>query len=1290
MVNILFLFQMSENLPSMPQMSTPPPWLQERLSLPGDHFYGDRLSIISLPGSIQSTPDLNNSSEQGEICFRTKIETEFPATPSSPKVKHINVFERKKETKRSSSTSSLAIPTRPSKVRTRSTSSLSRARGLSLFQTHGASQSETRSGSHLMTSVNQGNLQSGQLDNQSGLASPQAPSPVTSQERMSVDSVTSQDQSSPVSLSISQPDSAAQTSSSSVNQSSYSTKKQSGNKSQGHIPRQTSKLPVSSSQVTQNKEPVQGRRNSKTETGIRMGCQSPVHKTQSTSSNLKSSQSRSPSVTSGRSLSTGSTSRIPSTSKSTSKSQKLVKSAVKEKGNLSKQSSGSTSKLVPPGSPQVRYSGIKTTLKTDSKQSPPAVINTLSANVNEHTSPPNTNSVNNANSKSAPINPSASKGKEVKTIPKGIHISSMPQWRHEGPYANPRPETHHFPRMGTTNLTYSSPKTDLPSPKNENVNVVSAKTFEVPKSSTPKYEIPSAKYTSLQANVDQGHVGQYFYDYSDEDSDWNRPVSKDFSIASSVSLDEMLDKTLENIGTPADSDFTAENYFVFSRQSPEKSTEAENNNVPKATNDQNNEPNNSVEKMDDNDNRLRGKPDIVKDTEECEQRNLKKSLTISQIPGSGITGYRARRPKSLILGSKDKKFVYAEYGSSSSSDSSSDEGWSYQISYAKNIKQQEIQSKVAKSLKSGDAKELETPTNVSTLEVTLNSQNDKNSKNSKTVSQIPRPNLSKKPIKTPPPIAQKPARKKSPSDSLPERPKSVEICVNTVLAPPVSNSVTSYFPHLNGFELLDEKSFSKFESEKFSTLPQAKTENSDKKLDKGDSFDEVKVERSGSRDDGYSTMSSDVQPEAMERFSDDNIKENQSKCMYDISINGNQTGEVKQRFDISSDPDSALETSVQSSDIRNSNQSLSSQNSFSSDDRHSQYGSLGRVKAMKLKYEIEIQNRSPERELIKSPPRTPPKSPKRTVFQDKIDHKTTSKIPLARQNNVTPGPKPQVPIIQSKLPVCQTVNTHKKGAEPVNYNLPVIRPPGASNITTVQSSSQGIPQKTDKISYTPQSVSEQFSKLYNFLPPLEQISFMREGGYEDSSSASERGSDLTSLHISEDNILSDIPEEKDEYESSVGKLSETNSLASIPIKKSQQTTHIHTCCQHNKIHFEVTLKKYWLSMNGLIRAVSESDMTKQNQDMEHSDFEDLYGGSLNIDMPLERSSSESDIHKKRSNPGKRWLPWLPHSKHSLVLDEIAVEGRVKDILKQMVFQQVNVLQRLSFKKNKHFSIGEQL
>ena len=1474
---------MSENLASMPKMSTPPPWLQERLSLYGDQFNGDRLSIISLPGSIQSNPDLNTSQlEQGDLCCRTMIETEFPATPSSPKVKHINVFERKKEAKRSSSTSSLATP-RPSKVRTRSTSSLSRARGLSLSP-QGTPPSELISGSPTFTSTSQGNTEPGFIGNQSEFAGQPNVSRTNSQENVLVTiSARNQNHTTSVPSQVQHRNSRLPTTSPpSATQSPLTSRKQGP---QGPNTRQTSKLPVFSNQVSQNKDSSQARRNSKGETGIRMGCQSPVSRALSTSSEIKKAKTVSPPAGSNQSSNTNSVSRIPSTSKSVPKSHKQFKPTSKEKGSLNRQNSGSLSKLAALGSGQAaqgsgqgKQSGIKTTLKSDSKLSPPSSAKTSSV-VSSITLTLSASTVSNTNIKtSSSANVSAMKGKDVRTIPKAVNVSSMPKWHHEGPYANPRPETH-FPKMGTTNLTHTSVgttylthaslKTESGSLKEDTLNATKTCSVGnvVPKSSTPKSELPSVKKdifisphveqaplreinTLPMSNISRpqlGHMnssqlgnmnssqlgsmdssqlgnmnesqfgsskkGQYFYDYSDEDSDWNRPVSKDYSIASSVSLDEMLDKTLENIAvTPADTDFSSDSHFVFmspvlpNSGSPvlENVNTNENNNVPIESNNASVSVSNASEEINDGNDRLRGKPDIVQDTEKREQRNMKQSLTMSQIPGSGLAGYRARRPKSLILGSKDKKFVYAEYGSSSSLDSTSDEDWSYQFSYAKNIKQHEIQTKVAKSLQSGTAKEIATPTNVSTLEVTLNAQNDKSSKSSKTPSQLPRPNSSKTPVKTPPPIAQKPGRKRSPSNnSIGERPKSVEICVNTALVPTITKPVTTYFPFHETIEILNEKDLNKFAPDKFSTLPQAKTESADKKLDTSDSFDEVTVERSGSRDDGYSTMSSDVQPDAMEKFSDENmIMEKQAHSFESENIGHNDT--LRQKLDSSSDHDSVIDTSSHNINKRYSgqyNQNFSSPTSVSSGDRASQCGSLGRVRAMKLKYELEIQNKSPEREmnLMKSPPPTPPKSPQRIFFQEPSGVKGASKIPLVRQRNVSGNAAPQTNKVQSKIPVNQSVITQNKtvpnslnktvpnsqnktvpysqnktvpnslnktvpnsqnktvpysqnktvpnslnktvpnsqnktvpnrqyktmpnsqneivpdspnkaipnsnAADPLlktsaRSNIPSLRGSNQAgltylkNITLSQDNKDSIsnknkkPQNVAKVhdsgrtnnqckDWTVQeqfdclSIEEQLSQLSYFMPPSEPVSFLREGGYDSSSSTSDRGSDLTSLHISEDNMLSDIPEEKEGYESSVGKLSEANSLTSISVKDGL-TKHVHTCCQHQNVHFEVRLRKIWNSEDGLMRAVKECDINKQSHDVEAFIFDDIYGETLNMETPLDRSASESDIYKKGDNPEKRWLPRLSRSRKTLSLDELTIEGRVNDIMKQMVFQQVNI------------------
>ncbi|XP_025082021.1 uncharacterized protein LOC112556836 isoform X3 [Pomacea canaliculata] len=91
---------MFDDSPGQPQMSTPPPWLRDRLELlPLD----DDVSLSSsssgspssptTPATFQDRPTISMSAILVPG-MTTKIETEFPATNSSPKVKRINVFER--------------------------------------------------------------------------------------------------------------------------------------------------------------------------------------------------------------------------------------------------------------------------------------------------------------------------------------------------------------------------------------------------------------------------------------------------------------------------------------------------------------------------------------------------------------------------------------------------------------------------------------------------------------------------------------------------------------------------------------------------------------------------------------------------------------------------------------------------------------------------------------------------------------------------------------------------------------------------------------------------------------------------------------------------------------------------------------------------------------------------------------------------------------------------------------------------------------------------------------------
>lgn len=1270
-------------------MSSPPIWLQNRLP-------GDRHSIMSFTGSTMSTPDidLELAREQNEFQCRTKIETEFPATPSSPKSKHVSIMERKKETKRSSSTSSLLPPKcGPNRQRTRSTSSLSRARGLSLISPQTVSQSGT---------IN--NVTNEQSSLNQGMA-------VSANQQGSTNSLTNQN--STTSLSVP------------LNQSHPSIDNCT---SQGQLSQSVSKIPGLA--TGKGKDDLQMRRNSlKAEYSIRMGCQSPVSNTNITmNSNLKSTQpkksptqgsrsssvssvsqghSKLPSATSTRSQSVGS--KIPTVAKggsqtsSSSPTPKLSKHSAPTQKVKTGGDKVMTTKLIPPKSPNLRYSGIRTTLKTDASSKTVHKVDNSGANIKAQSNVSVSNS--NASLKTVYSITSVSSTKVTESKTNDKKKPAIPV-RGNKPL-NYRSESH-FPKMGLTTLNHSCPKT------NETTNVY-ANITNVPMKTSPQ--------SDKDGSVDQSDnntltKGQYFYDYSDEDSDFrdceiNRPRSTDYSAASTISLDELLDRTLENIETPVDSDFSS-NIFLFkpSQAIVEEDTNTDdvgsrthelNQSVSDTRDSQNEErqangaqstDSKELEKIMDAKNRLMGKPDIVQDTEESEQRKLQQSLTLSQIPGSSMPGYRAKRPKSLILGAKEKKFLYCEYGSSSSSDSS-DEEWSCKFSYAKNVKEQEIKSKVAKSVQSGEAKVIESPKSSNNHQKDSPTNQPKNDKsNGLKMSQLPKPGVSKKPSKIPPPVAAKPPKisVNSKNEARIPRPKSVEICVNSAsLAYVNTKNCNPYLPE----SITND--FSKAESEHCLNFHKSydKMENT---YDSNRTFEEVKVERSGSKDDGYSTMSSDIQPENLEKYSD------------------------------------AFESSTNSNEARNSNLSLSSQNSYSSEDRVSAHGSLGRVRAMKVKFELDNQ-KTPEMSPTKSPPVSPArsglKSPKPVMerLNNKFTKDTNASDNVSNSSSVSKLPKPKVnkstsKDVQSKpkssIPTPRSTNAKKESAaikqesklptgiklpqkvnvgpkleksnEMINVEPQTVQMPETFNnapCSVKNSPTVTLPKEfnspkvttnpdyrlNNPITSTPKSYADQFEQLSHF---TQDFDILREG-YDSNSSISDRGSDLTSLHISEDNILSDIPEEKDGYESSVGIHSENTSVASLPainIKRSVQQTPHHNSSSHHAVvrhNFTSSLKRHWMSCEGLVRACVDSDYEKQKRARQTADYEELYGGCLNIETLLERSSSESDMFTRGDKPEVILLPRLPRSLSAehLIIDEMLVEEKLQELLKHDVMHQVS-------------------
>lgn len=103
------------------------------------------------------------------------------------------------------------------------------------------------------------------------------------------------------------------------------------------------------------------------------------------------------------------------------------------------------------------------------------------------------------------------------------------------------------------------------------------------------------------------------------------------------------------------------------------------------------------------------------------------------------------------------------------------------------------------------------------------------------------------------------------------------------------------------------------------------------------------------------------------------------------------------------------------------------------------------------------------------------------------------------------------------------------------------------------------------------------------------------------------------LNISEENFLSDIPEEKDECDTSHNSCEKIleDSLHSLQ-SNSQYYAHLH-------LLQSLTVKKFWCSLEGLARDV------KQSNDLHHLSrlkgtisLEDLLNTDVSISRPLER------------------------------------------------------------------------
>ncbi|KAJ8320436.1 hypothetical protein KUTeg_002023 [Tegillarca granosa] len=385
------------------------------------------------------------------------------------------------------------------------------------------------------------------------------------------------------------------------------------------------------------------------------------------------------------------------------------------------------------------------------------------------------------------------------------------------------------------------------------------------------------------------------------------------------------------------------------------------------------------------------------------------------------------------------------------------------------------------------------------------------------------------------------------------------------------------------------------------------------------SFESVKaekVERSASRDDGYSTMSSDIQPEAMEKYSDTSLNRNDSPLKKEVSNKVQEGGNKKEST--SSDQDSAMDSSTQSTDLKHSSHSLSSQNSTSSEDKATSiYGSLGRVKAMKSLFEAEA-HKGTEKLPVKFPLR---KSPS---YDSKFSVKDSDKSSDVSQNRRSLSADFKIFPTEIQSPVKEEI---KLLPEPIK----------------VVEQKPLTPFKADLINIEHEEIDTNY--------------FVQD-----------KSAIFNSLNLSEDNFLSDIPEEKDEWETSAH--SSIRHLENVS-SKFPQIPLFGSCLPYNLAALDPNMKKCLPSLYQFYRTLSDSDINRSSKKVRNICDFDLR--KLSIDKPLERSVSMSELYKKRkiSDFSFNLPPNLRRSFRQPLMNEEMVIGRAQDIVKSHILQQLS-------------------
>ncbi|XP_056012912.1 serine-rich adhesin for platelets-like isoform X5 [Ostrea edulis] len=727
---------------------------------------------------------------------------------------------------------------------------------------------------------------------------------------------------------------------------------------------------------------------------------------------------------------------------------------------------------------------------------------------------------------------------------------------------------------------------------------------------------------------------QYFYEYSDEDSDFNRPVSADFSTTSTVSLNELLEE--EDTDTLLDEEFTAETFAFF--DSPTF--------VTKTSHEDSKSVSKEIQIRKEKSSSLGSKPDIVKDTLNCVPAKSPLMSRRRSMQHPNKRKYQTQRPNSLVLTPKEKQFMYHGYSSSSLSSTDSDETWSPKMERKNRPHHKPKRKSSSSSNRSSyhsssvsDKQSLKSSQELTPVATDVpklpkaNSVSTEMLQKSEVISAY-HPSESNESLNTnsltrkgpPPPVPKKPSTgKKSPGIRMGLQ--SPGFRQNKPTLVPTLSKEKINIPKPHEFKTDFSNSTESLQQHHIINTPEICKLNPKYVASSDSSFESNKsdrVERSGSKDDGYSTMSSDIQPELQEKYNDgaqvnvDSIDRNKM-VVKDTSPVTPAESNKSHKSSTGSEGDSMIGHASGSEAVTSSSSVSSPHFSDTPSPQSPAYGSLGRVKAMKLLFEAESQ-KSNDCKSFRFPLR---KSPS-------VDSTLSSKCSHPEVN----------------------LKRHSLGDDSALFN-------------NTQSEQEKEKQKDHKV--------EVMAEVH---PTPTAKTFVSETSFEPYAPPSklvlkpvipETPPSFQPLHLSEENFLSDIPEEKDECEmstaSSVNRL-DCSSRYHQPLVKHLEHLHMFKVRKH---------KTMWSSLQGLSRAFSDSDLHRCGGSSDDNELEQILNCGKGGNLSLERSTSLNDLRKKKNVKCsvKATLPLIRHG-HKMVIDEVKVIGQVQEIIKAHIYHQLSM------------------